>query len=179
MSHGGATPPSRVTRTLHGAASMNALRPPVLSCAARPIATTAHPLFSGMIKQPLLMAAGLILFVGGLFAGHFATTAWPGPGNWFGSDKPLQNVVLEKLNSELRLTPAQMAQIAPMITDSCANLRMLSEEGRARRLAILDEIATTIAPELSDDQQRRIESLQAEWQNRPTVKRDQRIVALY
>jgi hypothetical protein len=125
------------------------------------------------------MAGMAVLFVGGLFAGHFATTAWPGPGDWLGSDKPLEKVVLDKLKSELRLTPGQTLEIEPIIAASCANLRMLSEERRARRLAILDEIGTGIAPDLTDDQRQRLDALEAQWQNRPVVKRDERIVALF
>jgi hypothetical protein len=186
MSHGSATPPSRATRALHGAPGtanfhigIRSSLQPKLSPVPRPLATIAHPLFSGLIRRPLLMAASVILFLSGLFAGHFATTAWPGAGNWFGSEKPVDQVVLDKLNTELRLTPAQTARITPIITASCTDLRILSEEGRAQRLAVLDEVGATIAPDLSDDQQRRLESVQAEWQTHPPVKRDQRIVALF
>jgi hypothetical protein len=56
---------------------------------------------------------------------------------------------------------------------------MLSEERRARRLELMDEVSISIAPDLTADQQRRLQDLQGEWQNHPTVKRDMRIVALY
>jgi hypothetical protein len=132
-----------------------------------------------MIKQILVLAGAVILFLGGLVAGNLATTVWPGPGNWFGSGKPLEAEVLDKLKSELHLTPAQTGQIAPIIAASCANLRLLSEESRARRLTVFDEIGVTIAPGLSPGQRRRLEDLEAEWQNRRSVKHDERIVALY
>jgi hypothetical protein len=125
------------------------------------------------------MIAAAVLFAGGAAAGMFATTSWPGPVSWFGQDEALDGIVLKKLTTELDLTPAQTARIAPIVASACADLRMLSEERRARRLELMDEVSTSIAPELTADQQRRLEDLQAEWQNRPTVKRDMRIVALY
>jgi len=192
MSHGAAAPPSLATRLLHGDGCANGLqapapRPARVSAkdanrengAPRQIATTAHPLFCGMLKQTLLLTGAVIVFLAGLLAGHLATTVWPHPENWFGSGRPLQAVVLEKLKGELRLTPAQTARIAPVIAASCANLRLLSEESRARRLALLDEIGVTIAPDLSSQQRRRLEDLEAEWQNRPSLKHNERIVALY
>lgn len=181
MSHRAAAPPSLMTRLLHGA------RPgtPPLRLASpakpqpRPIAKTTHPLFSGMLSKTLLLAGAVIVFLGGFLSGRLATTAWPDPLYWFGSGKPLQSVVLDKLQTELRLTPAQTAQIRPIIAGTCANLRLVSEESRAQRLALLDEIGATIAPDLTDTQRHRLEDLEAEWQHRPTVKRDERIVALY
>ncbi len=203
MSHRAATPPSFATRALHGTASLNGLRPapgnadrrgmeqrplesgraPIGILPASPrkppaIAITAHPLFRGIIKQPLLLAGAVITFLGGLLTGHLATALWPDPQNWFGSDKPVQAVVLNKLTRELALTPAQTNRIAPVIALSCANLRLLSEERRARRLALMDEIGTTIAPDLTPAQRLRLDDLEAEWQNRPS-KHDERIVALY
>ena len=143
------------------------------------IGRTPYPFFFSMVKQTLLIVAVVGLFLGGLLSGHFATTAWPGLGNCFSSNQPLDAVVLDKLKSELRLTPAQTAQVAPVITAACSEMRLLSEEGRSRRLALLDEVGATIAPELSPAQQRRLEAVEAEWQKHPPLKRDQRIVALF
>jgi hypothetical protein len=180
MSHGIAAPPSFATRALHGAARMNASRPPLRPPPDwRPIATTAHPFFSGLLKQTFLRVAAVSIFLGGLFIGHVAATAWPGPGEWFGANRPLDAVVLDKMKSELRLTPAQTVRIAPVITAACSDMRLLSEERRAGRLALLDEVSASIAPELTPDQQRRLDAVQAEWQKRPSAKRDQRIVSLF
>jgi hypothetical protein len=132
-----------------------------------------------MVKQTLLVVAAAFVFLGGISAGLFATTNWAGPENWFGSEKPLDAVVVEKLKNELQLTPEQTARVSPIISAACANLRFISEERRAQRLALMDEISANIAPELTSGQRRRLEDLDAEWQNRPTVKRDQRIAALY
>jgi hypothetical protein len=145
----------------------------------REIATTAHPLFCSLVRQTLLLAGGVIVFLGGVVLGNLLTAAWGGPGNWFGSEKPLQAAVLDKLKNELRLTPVQTARIGPIIAVSCADLRLVSEQSRARRLEVLDEIGATIGPELNDDQRRRLEDLEAEWQKRPQAKRDERIVALF
>lgn len=87
--------------------------------------TAAYPFCHAMLKQALLAVAGIALFVGGGFAGHFATTDWPGPVNWFG--RPLDAVVLEKLTTELQLTPDQAARVAPVIKDACSDMRMISE----------------------------------------------------
>jgi len=145
----------------------------------RPVASTPYPFFYCVVKQAVLIIAAVFLFAGGIFLGHFATTAWPGPSHWFGSRRALDTVVLEKLQSELDLTPAQTTQAAPIIAAACSNLRLLSEESRASRLALLDEVSTSIAPQLSPDQQHRLEALQAELQKRPQAKRDLRIVALF
>lgn len=178
MSHGITRPPSLATRALHGAPCMNASRPLLPLCARRAMATIVHPFFSSMVKQTLLIAGACVVFLGGIFIGHFATsTIRPGTGRWL--DKPVDAVVLEKFRSELHLTPAQTARLAPVIAAACADLRILSEERHAQRLELLDEIAASIAPELNPDQQRRLEALEAERQNRPPAKRDQRIVALF
>ena len=150
-----------------------------LSSSARRGVTVAYPFCLCMIKQALLICATALLFAGGIALGHFATTSWPGPGNWFGAGQPVDATVLDKLKSELNLTPAQAAKIAPIISATCENLLLLSEEQRAQRLAIMDDISTTITPQLSPDQQRRLATLESELQHRPPLKRDMRIVALF
>jgi hypothetical protein len=145
----------------------------------RPETPISYPLLARVVKRVLVTGGAVVLFGSGIFAGHFATTTWPGPVNWYDPGKPLAGVVLDKLKWQLRLTPAQTAQIAPIVNDACANLRMVSEESRAGRLALLDEVGASIEPDLSAGQEERLEDLQAEWQNRPTIKRDVRIVALY
>jgi len=179
MSHGGTAPPPIATRALYGAACPGAGSPRPARDTTHLIATKAHPYFSIIVRRTLGIIAAALLFTGGILAGLFATTAWPGPASWFGRDEALDGIVLKKLKTELNLTPAQTAQIAPIVASACADLRMLSEERRARRLELMDEVSTSIAPELTTDQQRRLADLQAEWQNQPTVKRDMRIVALY
>jgi hypothetical protein len=144
----------------------------------RAISTTTHPVFCGIIKQPLLLAAAVIIFLAGLIAGRLAAPLWRGPQYWFSSGKPVESVVLAKLQRELQLTPAQTERIAPFIALSCAKLRLLSEESRARRLALMDEIGATIAPDLTTTQRRRLEELEAEWQKRPS-KHEERVVAMY
>lgn len=179
MSHGGTPPPTVATQALYGAACPGRWQPPPARDIKQLIATKPHPYFSIVVRRTLSIIAGLVLFAGGIFAGIFATTSWPGPESWFGADEALDGIVLKKLDAELNLTPAQTARIAPIVASACADLRMLSEERRTRRLELMDEVSTSIAPELTADQQRRLDELQAEWQSRPTVKRDMRIVALY
>ena len=103
-------------------------------------------------------------------------TAWPRPGQLVWERAPVDTEAMEKLSSELDLTPEQTARIEPIITAACTDLRLLAEEHRAERLALMDEIGATIAPELTEDQQRRIEALEEEWQARPPTKRDMRIM---
>jgi hypothetical protein len=139
----------------------------------------AYPFIACMFKQALVIAGISTLFGAGLLAGIYATTTWPDPGNWIGTRQPVEIEVLGKLTSELALTPEQVGRIQPIIQMACADMREASEEGRAERLAVLDEIGTTISPALNADQQHRIETLEAEWQARTPQKRQMRIVALY
>jgi hypothetical protein len=132
-----------------------------------------------MVKKTTRLLATILIFLGGISIGYLATTAWPNPRAWLGSDDPIDTVVLKKLQRELHLTGKQTTQIAPIITRACTDLRLLAEEGRARRLDLLDEIGTDISPLLSDDQQQRLDTLQSEWQAQPPAKREMRIVALY
>jgi hypothetical protein len=132
-----------------------------------------------MVKQSIRVVAGVLILLAGIGIGDFATTGWPGPTTWLGYDEPVDSVVMQKLQKELRLGPDQTARIGPIVTASCAELRLISEQRRAERLEMLDEIGTSIAPYLSADQQSRLDDLEAGWQHRPQVKRDQRIVALY
>ena len=138
---------------------------------------TAYPFFACMLRQAAILVAAAALFAGGIYAGNFATLTWP--GQWFGSHTPLDQAVLGKLKSELDLTPDQVARLTPVITAACADIRLVSEENRAERLAVLDEISTSIAPDLSADQQRKLEALETELRTRPVVKRDLRVVALF
>jgi len=158
---------------------MNATHASLREPARRSSAATPYPFFSCMLKQGFFAAAALFVFAGGLYFGHFATTAWPGPAHWLGTSRPLEAVVLDKLKTELRLTPEQTAKIAPVIAAACSDMRLVSEQHRAQRLALLDEAAATIAPELNPAQQQRLQAMEAELQNRQPVKRDLRIVALY
>jgi hypothetical protein len=139
----------------------------------------AYPFLACMIKLAVGVVGTVLLFASGIYLGHFATTAWPGPGHWLGSEQPVDTAVLDKLKVELRLSPAQMAQVAPVITEACANLRMISEEHRAERLAVMDEVCTTISQDLSAEQQRQLAALEVELQKKAPVKRDMRIVALF
>jgi hypothetical protein len=132
-----------------------------------------------MFKQACLMAGLVVVFAGGLVLGNFATTTWPDFSAWFGGGKPLDGIVLDKLKSELDLTPAQAAKIAPIISASCSNLCIVAEEHRAERLALIDEISAAIAPQLTAGQRRRLAAFDAELQNRAPARRDLRIVALY
>ena len=119
---------------LHGAARMGfartgAARPQPAASARGPVATTAHPLFSSMIKQSVRVLAGVLIFLAGIGIGDFAITAWPGPSTWLGYDEPVDSVVMQKLQKELRLSPDQTARIGPIVTASCAELRLISEQG--------------------------------------------------
>lgn len=138
---------------------------------------SAYPFCWCMARQVLVVVLGALLFAGGIYAGHFATIAWP--GTWAVKEDHLDAVVLDKLKSELHLTPEQTARITPVIAAACTNLQQASEERRAERLAVMDEISTTIAPQLSPDQQKKLNALDLEMQNRVPVKRGMRIVALF
>jgi len=139
----------------------------------------AYPFFACMMKQALLVAGTVCVFGGGIVVGHFATTGWPGPRHWMGAEMPIDAAVMGKLKRELGLTPGQTERIGPVIAAACANLRMVSEEKRAERLALMDEIGATIAPDLSAEQQRKLAAMEGALQNRTPVKRDMRIVALF
>ena len=149
--------------------------------AAQPVGGAAYPFLACMFKQGfLVICAAVVVFGGGLLIGHFATTKWPGPAKWIGADEPVDSVVLGKLKNELHLTPEQTARLTPVITAACSDLRLLSEERRARKLELLDDISTTIAPELTPDQQRRLDAEEAEWQKPRTGEaQPASIVALF
>ncbi|HEX4086821.1 MAG TPA: hypothetical protein VHY22_18045 [Chthoniobacteraceae bacterium] len=153
--------------------------PGSMETAGKPTSLSVYPFLPCMLKQAAFILFGIAVFGGGLLIGHFATTQWPGSGSWFGAEKPVDAVALQKLKDELHLTPAQAARIAPVITAACTDLRLLSEERRARRLELLDDISATIAPELTADQQRHLEQFEAESRDHTGSKRDQRIVALF
>jgi len=179
MSHGGTPPPSTATRALYGPACAKAGQPQAQRDTAHLIATRPHPYFSILVRRALSLIAAALLFAGGIAAGLYATTAWPGPSGWFGPEDAVDGMVLKKLTAQLDLTPKQTAKVAPIVASACTDLRIIGEERRAESLEVMDELSTSIAPELTADQQQRLEGLQSEWQNRPTVKRDMRIVALY
>jgi len=150
-----------------------------LSPSSRHRGAVAYPFYYCMVKQALLLAGAVLVFSGGAFIGLYSTTLWPTPESWLYREDPLDGAVLGKLTTELRLTPEQSARIEPIIQRACADLQLISEEHHAQRLALLDEMSTTITPILTPEQQVRIEALEGEWQTRPPVKRDMRIVALF
>jgi hypothetical protein len=132
-----------------------------------------------MMKQALLVAGAAVLYVGGILAGHFATTGWPGPNRWLWAEAPTNMEALNKLKSELDLSPEQAARIAPIVAEACEKMRVASEEHRAQRLELMDEVSTTIWPDLSPNQQKKLEAMETEMQKRIPVKSDMRIVALF
>jgi len=150
-----------------------------LEIAGQPTSSAVYPFLPCMVKQGLMGVAALALFGGGIMMGHYAATQWPGPRSWMALDQPLDAATLDKLRCELELTPAQEKRLAPVITAACTDLRLLSEENRARKLDLLDEISATIAPDLTPDQKRMLEAYEEESRAHTPVKRDPRIVALF
>jgi hypothetical protein len=185
MSHGAATPPSVATRALHGAALRTAAQAPSSPDAAnaQPGAlrtrATAYPFYISMLRFTFRSVGTVMLFAAGIGAGLFATIAWPGPDAWLSLRQPVETVAMKKLTAQLDLTPDQATKIEPIIHSACQEMLWISQEGRADRLNLMDEVANSIQPDLTPAQQTRLEALQSEMQNRPTTRRDQRIVALY
>jgi hypothetical protein len=132
-----------------------------------------------MARQALLLICATLLLAGGIYAGWLMTMTFPNAGNWLGGNRPVDTVVMANLTQELSLTAAQAEKIKPIVTSACASLRMLSEEGRAQRLEVMDDVNLTIAQDLTSDQRSRLDALATEMQQRPPIKRDMRIVALF
>jgi hypothetical protein len=136
-----------------------------------PASPAGHPYLALVIRQAFLLGGALLLFAAGLLAGRSTLLAWPA--------QDTETAALKKINSELNLTPAQVAQVAPIVRAACEDLRLVAEDDKAQRLAILDETGAMLAPGLSPEQRERLEALQGEWQHHPSVRRNQRIVALF
>jgi len=145
----------------------------------RPVATTPYPFLESMIKLTVLCMAAVVLFGAGIWTGWLAVFVWPAKQSFLKQDQHLETRVLEKLKSELKLDPSQVARVTPIVNAACNDFRMLAEERKARRLEILDEISTTIAPDLNSDQQKRLEALEEEWRLHRSQKDSQRVVALF
>ena len=109
-----------------------------------------------------LAFAFLLVFVAGVTTGFFGTfhlrRHFIGPPH----SGDVNDRMREHLRRALDLTPEQSAKISPIIDATTAKLEAIRIESAERVRAVMEESKRAIAPELSPDQQKKLEKLDAE-----------------
>ena len=109
-----------------------------------------------------LAFAFLLVFLAGATTGFFGTFHLRrhhlGPPHSGDVDERMR----EHLRRALDLTPEQAAKISPIVDATTAKLEAIRIETAERVRAVMEESKRAIAPELSPEQQKKLEKLEAE-----------------
>jgi hypothetical protein len=109
-----------------------------------------------------LAFAFLLVFVAGVTSGFFGTFHFR--RHFLGP--PHSGDVNERMREHLRraldLTPEQSTKISPIVDATTTKLEAIRIETAERVRAVMEESKRAIAPELSPDQQKKLEKLEAE-----------------
>ncbi|MEY2528922.1 MAG: hypothetical protein QOJ05_1012 [Verrucomicrobiota bacterium] len=110
-----------------------------------------------------LAFAFLLVFFAGTMTGFFGTFHLR---HHFFLGPPHSGDVNERMREHLRrtldLTPEQSAKISPIMDATSAKLEAIRIESAERVRAVMEESKRAIAPELSPEQQKKLEKLEAE-----------------
>ena len=119
---------------------------------------------NGALKWKLLLAALLVFVAGGTTGGllcsiHVRHRFFGPPHSGAVGDR-----MREHLKRALDLTPEQAAKIAPVVDATTAKLEAIRVETAQRVRSAMEEAERQISPELTPEQQKKLEALKAEHQ---------------
>ena len=115
---------------------------------------------NGALKWKLVAGFDLVFVAGGI-AGA-ALGGWYTRHLLFESHRPghLGDRMKERLRTELRLTPEQVAKVSPIIDKTTVQLREIRRDTRRRVHAVMTEAHKEIAANLTDEQRQRLRQLE-------------------
>jgi Spy/CpxP family protein refolding chaperone len=115
---------------------------------------------NGALKWKLV-AGFVLVFVAGGIAGA-ALGGWYTRHLFFESHRPgrMGDRMKERLRTELRLTPEQIAKVSPIIDKTTTELREIRRDTRQRVHGIMAEAHKEIAVNLTDEQRQKLQQLE-------------------
>jgi|SRR4029450_4799706 Spy/CpxP family protein refolding chaperone len=115
---------------------------------------------NGALKRKLV-AGFILVFVAGGIAGA-ALGGWYTRHLFFESHRPGQmgDRMKERLRTELRLTPEQIAKVSPIIDKTTTELREIRRDTRGRVHGIMAEAHKEIAVNLTDEQRQKLQQIE-------------------
>ncbi len=120
-----------------------------------------------LLKTWKIVVALLGIFGAGAYTGHLVTVNSARPGDERrASVKEYTHQTKERLRSELRLRPEQMARIEEIVDEAGRSLDREYSDSLDRILKILDRVDERIRPELDEDQSARYDELVARARER-------------
>jgi Spy/CpxP family protein refolding chaperone len=124
---------------------------------------------NGALKWKLI-AGFVLVFVAGGIAGA-ALGGWYTRYLVFESHRPgrMGDRMKERLRTELRLTPEQIAKISPIIDNTTQQLRAMRHDTRRRVHDIMTEAHNGIAVNLTDEQRQKLQQIEERhrrWRHR-------------
>jgi Spy/CpxP family protein refolding chaperone len=124
---------------------------------------------NGALKWKLV-AGFVLVFVAGGIAGA-ALGGFYARHLLFESHRPghVGDRMKERLRTELRLTPEQVAKISPIIDNTTAQLREMRRDSRRRVHEIMTEAHKDIAVNLTDEQRQKLQQIEEQhrrWRDR-------------
>lgn len=106
-----------------------------------------------------------VFLAGGIFGAALALRwAEPPPGGRHGAIAELH--MMDRLESELALTPAQKEKIAPIVARTEAETRRLRREGIQGFRAVMEKANAEIAAELTPEQRAKLEDMRKRFRER-------------
>ena len=115
---------------------------------------------NGALKWKLV-AGFVLVFVAGGIAGA-ALGGWYNRHLLFESHRPgrVGDRMKERLRTELRLTPEQVAKISPIIDNTTMQLRQIRRETRRRVHETMTQAHKEIAVSLTDEQRQKLQQIE-------------------
>jgi hypothetical protein len=108
-----------------------------------------------------LIVAFILVFLAGGAVGFFGAVHLGHPLFFHhGSSNSIAQHMKDHLRAELKLTPAQVEQVSPIIDQATSNLEAKREQTGREVGAIFEEMHKRISPLLSPEQQNRLEQME-------------------
>ncbi|MDH3851197.1 MAG: hypothetical protein OEV09_09070 [Deltaproteobacteria bacterium] len=120
------------------------------------------------MKRWKLISGLLLVFVLGILAGSFGTRIYLKDRfeHLRKDPKARQAFIMRKLSKELELTPDQKIKVEKIVEQMGAKRREFFLKNRPEIKKIMDEGFAQIKKELNNDQQKKLDVLRAEFENR-------------
>jgi len=120
------------------------------------------------MKRWKLISGLLLVFVLGVLAGSFGTRIYLKDRfeHLRKDPKARQAFIMRKLSKELELTPDQKIKVEKIVEQMGAKRREFFLKNRPEIKKIMDEGFAQIKKELNNDQQKKLDVLRAEFENR-------------
>jgi Spy/CpxP family protein refolding chaperone len=108
----------------------------------------------------------LLVFLAGVTVGFFVSARYGRPFHFGPREGALAQRMMERLRSELALTPEQTARIKPIIEQNAAKLESIRGETGRRVREIFKQTHEEISPQLTPEQQKKLVAMEERHRRR-------------